>query len=71
MVDSRRALAGRVALGALALLPWLGALYLLYVLESRGVWQAAQPWRAVTALLILAAGMALSFAFHSLLRRRR
>lgn len=59
----------RIALGAVALLPWVGALYLLYLLESRAIWQAAQPWRAVAAVMILAAGMALSFALHNRLRR--
>jgi hypothetical protein len=71
--NGRRALPSaphRLLLGGLALLPWLAALFLLYSLESRAVWQAEQSLRAPASVLLLAGGMALSFILHSRLRRR-
>lgn len=59
-----------LAVSTVALVPWGSALYLLYRLETGGVWAVEQPWRPVASVLIIAAGLALSFALRSYLVRR-
>ena len=56
---------------AVALIPWLTAMYLFYWLESSGTWTADTPHRGKVSVALLACGMGLSFLLHSLFRRRR
>ena len=74
VADSKRdsgslSAARRLLLAGFAMLPWLAALFLLYLLESRAFWQAEEPLRAPISVTVLATGMALSFLLHSRLHR--
>ena len=57
-------------LACLVSLPWVASLFVLYMLESRGLWQPQTAFRAVASVALLAIGMAGSFLLHSILARR-
>ena len=50
---------------AVALLPWIVAMYVFYWLDSSGTWTSDTPHRGKFSVAILAAGMALSFLVKS------
>jgi hypothetical protein len=56
---------------ALALAPWLIAMYAFYWLNSRGIWTAETPHRGKLSVALLAAGMSGSWFVHSYLAGRR
>jgi hypothetical protein len=58
---------------ALALAPWVLAMYIVYWLDANAVWTADTPHRGKLSVLLLATGMLLSFLVQSrfLQRRRR
>ncbi|MBM4219312.1 MAG: hypothetical protein FJ171_06675 [Gammaproteobacteria bacterium] len=56
---------------ALALTPWVLALYVFYRLQSSGIWTADTPHRGKLSVLLLAAGMLLSFLAQSHFSKRR
>lgn len=61
----------RVALAALALVPWGLSLALLYWLEYGEIWTISMPFRSLIAAIILALGMAISFALFSFLHAQQ
>jgi hypothetical protein len=56
---------------AIALAPWILAMYLVYWLDASGVWSADTPHRGKLSVLVLAAGMLLTFLAHSRFSSRR
>ncbi|MBT7754180.1 MAG: hypothetical protein P8M55_00280 [Gammaproteobacteria bacterium] len=50
---------------AIAFLPWLISLYILYSLDSSGTWTSETAHRGKMSVAILATGMTLSFLIHS------
>lgn len=70
MASPSQTLLAGITRTVLALLPWAGALYLLYWLEQGGVWSVEMPFRALFSVLIIAAGMLLSFLLHTRLSRK-
>ena len=50
---------------AIALLPWLIAMYIFYLLDSSGTWTSETPHRGKISVGILAGGMLISFLVHS------
>ncbi|MGI9238767.1 MAG: hypothetical protein ACR2QZ_15315 [Woeseiaceae bacterium] len=50
---------------AIALTPWLMAMYVFYWLDSSGTWTSETPHRGKMSVVLLAAGMLLSFLLHS------
>lgn len=51
--------------------PWVLAMYVFYRLQSSGVWTADTPHRGKLSVLLLAAGMLLSFLAQSRFSKRR
>ena len=51
-------------------LPWVASLFVLYILETRGLWQPQTAFRAVASVALLAIGMTGSFLLHTVLARR-
>jgi ABC-type uncharacterized transport system permease subunit len=70
MATPFRNLLARLARIALALLPWVASLHLLYWLEHGGVWSVDMPFRALLSVLVIAIGMLLSFLLHARLSAR-
>lgn len=63
---------GRSAIeGALALAPWLASMYVFYWLESSQTWTPETPHRGKLSVLLLGAGMILSFLVWTRLSKRR
>jgi len=56
---------------AVAFVPWMISLYLLYWLEYAEIWTIETAHRGKTAVAILAVGMGLSFLVKSLFAKRR
>jgi hypothetical protein len=56
---------------ALALAPWVLAMYVFYRLDASGVWTADTPHRGKLSVALLAAGMFASFLVHSYFSQRR
>ena len=56
---------------AVAFVPWMISLYLLYWLEYAEIWTTESAHRGKIAVAILAAGMGLSFLVKSLFAKRR
>ena len=54
---------------AVALLPWLVAMYWFYWLDASGTWTSETPHRGKLSVLILGAGMVLSFFAWSTLKK--
>ena len=52
---------------AVALAPWIIAMYAFYWLDSSGTWTSETPHRGKISVVILGAGMAISFLVHSYL----
>lgn len=50
---------------AIALMPWLVAMYVFYWLDSSGTWTSDTPHRGKISVAILTTGMVLSFLIHS------
>ncbi len=64
--------AGRLLFeSALALAPWLLAIYVFYWLDSSGTWTADTPHRGKLSVALLASGMLLSFLTQSWFSKRR
>jgi len=57
--------------GALALAPWLASMYVFYWLESSQFWTPETPQRGKLSVVLLGAGMILSFLVRSYLSKRR
>lgn len=55
----------------LAFAPWVLAMYVFYRLQSSGAWTADTPHRGKLSVLLLAAGMLLSFLVQSHFAKRR
>ena len=55
---------------ALALVPWLSAMYFFYWLDASGTWTADTPHRGKLSVIILVTGMGLSFLLLSRVRKR-
>ncbi len=66
-----RAMSRSVIEGALALAPWLASMYVFYWLESSQTWTPETPHRGKLSVLLLGAGMILSFLVRSYLSKRR
>lgn len=56
---------------AIALTPWLVAMYVFYWLDSSGTWTSETPHRGKMSVVLLAAGMLSSFLLHSRLVGRK
>ena len=56
---------------AVAFVPWMISLYVLYWLEYTEIWTTDTAHRGKIAVAILAVGMGLSFLVKSLLAKRR
>ena len=56
---------------AVAFVPWMISLYLLYWLEYAEIWTTDTAHRGKIAVAILAIGMGLSFLVKSLFAKRR
>jgi len=56
---------------AIALTPWLLAMYVFYWLDSSGTWTSETPHRGKISVALLASGMLLSFLLHSYLAARK
>ena len=56
---------------AVASVPWLVSMYLFYWLDSSGTWTSETPHRGKLSVVLLAAGMALSFFLYSFFAKRR
>ncbi len=64
--------AGRLVVeSALALAPWLLAIYVFYWLDASGTWTADTPHRGKLSVVLLASGMFLSFLVQSWFQKRR
>lgn len=50
---------------ALAFIPWLASMFLLYWLEYGQIWNTETPHRGKTSVAILVTGMLLSFFMYS------
>ena len=71
-MSSRLRATGRyVVESALALAPWVLAMYVFYWLQSSGIWTADTPHRGKLSVMLLAAGMFLSFLAQSYFSKRR
>jgi hypothetical protein len=55
---------------AVALAPWIVAMYVFYWLDSSGTWTSDTPHRGKMSVVLLAAGMVASFLLHSFLSKR-
>ena len=55
---------------AIALGPWIAAMYLFYWLDTSGTWTPDTPHRGKLSVALLATGMILSFLAGSRLARR-
>lgn len=56
---------------AIALVPWLIAMYVFYWLDSSGTWTSETPHRGKISVVLLAGGMLLSFLLYSRLAGRQ
>jgi hypothetical protein len=56
---------------AIAFLPWVASMFLLYYLEYGQIWTAETPHRGKISVAILIVGLGLSFLAHSWFFRRR
>ena len=56
---------------AIAFTPWVIAMYVLYWLDSSGIWTSETAHRGKLSVAILVAGMGVSFLVHSHFTRRR
>lgn len=66
MQKMRSILRGRVLRFMLVPLPWILSLHALYWMESEGIWDPHTAFRGLVSVLILAAGIAMSFTVYSL-----
>jgi hypothetical protein len=55
---------------AISFVPWLIAMYVFYWLDSSGTWTSETPHRGKISVMLLAAGMGLSFLVWSQFARR-
>jgi len=55
---------------ALALAPWLLAMYAFYWLDASGTWTADTPHRGKLSVALLATGMLLSFLIRTWFKNR-
>lgn len=55
---------------AIAFIPWLISMYILYWLEYGEIWTTQTAHRGKISVAILVVGMTLSFLVHSFLARR-
>lgn len=66
-----RAIGRSVIEGALTVVPWVASMYVFYWLDSTRVWTSETPHRGKLSVLLLGAGMILSFLVKSYLTQRR
>lgn len=71
MSERGNRLARKALRAAVALTPWLVAMYGFYWLDSSGTWTSETPHRGKISVAILATGMGLSFLVQSLFERRK
>ena len=55
---------------ALALVPWIVAMYVFFWLDSSGTWTPDTPHRGKMSVVLLAGGMLLSFLAYSIMHGR-
>ena len=55
---------------AIALVPWIAAMYTFYWLDSSGTWTRDTPHRGKLSVVMLGSGMLLSFLMYSWLANR-
>ena len=55
----------------IAAVPWFASMYAFYWLDYSGTWTIDTPHRGKLSVMILGAGMLLSFLLYSWLRKRR
>jgi len=65
MLDSLKSQLRSLPKIAIALTPWLIAMYVFYWLDSSGTWTSETPHRGKISVLILGTGMGLSFLVQS------
>ena len=65
MLKSLKSQAQKTFKVAIALTPWLIAMYAFYWLDSSGTWTSETPHRGKISVAILATGMLLSFLVQS------
>ena len=70
MASSLKRKAWRVCSIAIALLPWLAAMYGFYWLDASGTWTSETPHRGKLSVALLGAGMAMSFLVYSYFAKR-
>lgn len=70
MPDSLQSLARRVLQASLAAVPWLVSMYVLYWLQYDQIWTPETAHRGKMSVMILTAGMGLSFLLYSYFIRR-
>lgn len=56
---------------AMALTPWLMAMYVFFWLDSSETWTSETPHRGKISVALLASGMLLSFLLHSYFAGRK
>jgi hypothetical protein len=71
MPGSFKSLTRRALEVAIAVVPWLFSMYLLYWLKTGEIWAPETAHRGKTSVAILAVGMGLSFFVYSYFLKRR
>ncbi len=70
MPNSLKTHTGNALKVAFAFTPWLISMYMLYWLEYGEIWTAETAYRGMASVVILVAGMGLSFLLQSRIARR-
>jgi len=65
MQNSVKARAGSALKAAVAFVPWLLSMYVLFWLESGEIWTSETAHRGKLSVMVLMLGMGLSFLIHS------
>ena len=71
MQSSLKVKARRVLEIVIAFTPWVLSMYLFYWLQSSGTWTSDTPHRGKLSVMILGAGMLISFLIQSRFLKRR
>lgn len=71
MPSSSKSRPQRIVEFVAASIPWILAMYTFYWLDSSGTWTAETPHRGKLSVVILGAGMALSFLLWSWISTRQ
>ena len=70
MRDSFKAKTWHSLTTAIAVAPWLTSMYIFYWLDSSGTWTSETPHRGKISVVLLTAGMGLSFLIYSQFAKR-